>query len=154
MFCDVALILDQDARACDISLGADGDLVIDTTPATPMLMSIGLDARALAGDTLPDGRSQWSANPSSFLERRGSAGDALDIDGRFSGSRLWELSRNKQTEETRLLAEYFAAESLFWAEDMTGETAEVEAWWHARNLLRLRCSVSGEAIEITKRVDQ
>jgi len=154
MFCDAALILDADARACDLAIADDGDLVIDVTPATPMLLSIGLDARALDGDELPDGRTQWDAAPSSLLDRRGSPGDALDIDGRFAGSRLWLLSRNKQTEETRLLTEYFASESLFWAEDMTGEAAQVEAWWHARNMLRLRCSVAGEAITVSKRVDR
>ncbi|WP_319519629.1 phage GP46 family protein [uncultured Martelella sp.] len=129
-------------------------MAVDTTPVTPMLLSIGLDARALDGDVLPDGRTQWSANPSSFQERRGSPGDALDGDGRFAGSRLWLLSRSKQSEETRLLTEYYARDSLFWAEDMTGDVAEIEAWWHARNMLGLRCSVAGEAITVSKRIDR
>jgi len=154
MFCDAALILNAGARSCDLAIAEDGDLAVDTTPVTPMLLSIGLDARALDGDELPDGRTQWSANPSSLQEQRGSPGDALDGDGRFAGSRLWLLSRAKQSEETRLLTEYYASDSLFWAEDMTGDAAEIEAWWHARNMIRLRCSVAGEAITISKRIDR
>jgi hypothetical protein len=78
MFFDLAIVYDPNKRLCDLALGDDGDLLIDETPITPMLLSIGLDRRAAPDDPLPDGRSQFLA-PVSFSERRGCPGDALDL---------------------------------------------------------------------------
>lgn len=46
--------------------------------------------------------------------RRGWAGDALDRRGERTGSRLWLLARAKDTEQTRRLAEGYAAEAIAW----------------------------------------
>src|SRR5262245_60332068 len=128
MFYDLALIFDQSTRRCDLALDADCNLAIDTTPITPMLLSIGLDHRASPDDPLPDGRSQFLA-PASYSERRGCAGDALDPFGDLSGSLMWLLSRAKQTEQTRQLCAYWLAQCLAWALDETGEAAEIDVVW-------------------------
>jgi hypothetical protein len=46
MFLDLGLTYDPTTRRCDLTLGDDGDLVLDTTPVPAMLMSVGLDRRA------------------------------------------------------------------------------------------------------------
>ena len=92
MFFDLALIYEPEARRCDLAIGTDGDLVIDDTSITPVLMSVGLDRRAAEDDPLPAGRTVFLA-PSSFSERRGWPGDGLDPRGERIGSRLWLLDR-------------------------------------------------------------
>ena len=54
-FLDAALIFDPETRRADLQLGDDGDLVLDGTPVTPMLISLGSDRRAGPDDELPDG---------------------------------------------------------------------------------------------------
>ncbi len=50
MFFDVALTYDPQTRRGDWQLGDDGDLVIDNTSITPVLLSFGLDRRAAPDD--------------------------------------------------------------------------------------------------------
>ena len=144
-FLDCALVYDPTTRRADLVLGADGDLALDDTPATPMLISLGTDRRAEPDDELPDGIDALNAS-TSFVSRRGWAGDALDALGRRIGSRIWLLNRAKQTETTRRFCEIWAAESLAWAEAETGTPAEISATWLQRGLLKLRCMVDGTVV--------
>lgn len=152
MFFDLALRYDSDARRCDLVLGDDFDLVIDETPITPILLSVGLDRRAAPDDPLPEGRSQFLA-PASFSERRGCAGDALDPFGDLTGSHLWLLDRAKETETTRQLAEFWLQECLAWVEAETGEPAEIEVAWIRPGVLGYRVQVQDESVMLTRRVE-
>ena len=147
---DVALIFDAETRRTDVALGDDGDLVLDETPATPMLISLGSDRRAAADDTLPTGITELNA-PSSWVERRGWAGDALDAGGRRIGVKLWLLDRAKQTEVVRLAAETWTGEAFAWVAEETGQAAEISATWVRRGLLAIRVAVDGRAITINRR---
>ncbi|NIX75380.1 phage GP46 family protein [Microvirga terricola] len=149
-FLDIALIFDPVTRRADLALGEDGDLVLDDTPATPMLISIGSDRRARSDDTLPSGIGDLNA-PTSFVERRGWSGDALDAQGRRIGSRLWLLDRAKASELTRRLAEIWAAEALEWMKAETGTAAEVVATWVRKEVLSLVASYNGMRVEILRR---
>lgn len=145
MFYDVALQFDPMTRRCDLALGADGDLVIDDTPITPILLSVGLDRRASPDDPLPAGRSQFLVQ-AGFDDRRGAAADALDPNGERIGSRLWLLDRAKQTETTRLLFLSWLDECLAWAATDTGRPAEVDADWLGSGLLGWRVLVDDTAV--------
>ena len=149
-FLDAALVFDPATRRADLALGADGDLVMDRTPLTPMLVSLGTDRRARPDDELPTGITELNA-PSSFVERRGWAGDALDARGRLIGSRLWLLDRAKETEITRRLCEEWAKEALGWAEEELERAAEVTAEWARRSVLKLTCFVDGTRVAIRLR---
>lgn len=151
-FLDVALTYDPQARACDLAFGEDGDLVLDDTSVTAMLMSVGLDRRAAADDELPAGRSRFLA-PASFSERRGCPGDALDPFGQFTGSRVWLLDRAKQTETTRQLFEFWLKEALDWATSETGRAAEVEAEWRGTGVLVWRVMVDGDSLTLTRQME-
>lgn len=146
-FYDLALVYDPVTRRADLALGPDGDLVIDETAATPMILSIGLDRRAEDDDELPQGRTKF-LTPATFSERRGAIGDALDPNGDLTGSRLWLLDRAKQTEATRLMFEFWLNEALAWVEDEGGELT-VEVNWVRRNFLGWRAGVEDASIEQT-----
>ena len=148
-FLDCALVYDPVTRRADLALGDDGDLVLDDTALTPMLVSLGTDRRAEADDELPSGTDALNAQ-TSFVTRRGWAGDALDPLGRRIGSRLWLLDRAKQTEITRRFAQIWAEESLAWADEELGQPAEVEADWLRRNVLGLRCRVDEAEISFSR----
>lgn len=138
---DIALVFDPETRAGDLALGLDGDLLIDETPLTPMLISLGSDRRAHPDDDLPTGVDALNAS-SSFVARRGWAGDALDPFGRRIGSRLWLLDREKQDELARLFAEDIAREALRWVGAETGTPAGIAVSWLRRGVLALTCRVA------------
>lgn len=150
---DLAFVFDADTRRADLVLGADGDLVLDETPLTPMLIAFGTDRRARADDELPTGTTELNA-PSSFIERRGWAGDALDAQARPIGCRLWLLDRAKETELTRLMALEWLKEAYAWVERETGTAAVIEAEWRTdvKGVLALRIVVDGREITVARRV--
>jgi phage gp46-like protein len=152
MFFDLALVYAPEDRACDLALGEDGDLLIDETPITPMLTSVGLDRRAAPDDELPLGRTRFLA-PSSFSERRGCPGDALDPFGEFTGCRIWLLGRAKQTETTRQLYAFWLGEGLAWAKKETGRPAEIEVEWRGRGVLAWRVMVEDVSLTLTQRLE-
>lgn len=152
MFYDLALAYDPIRRRCDLVIGDDCDLMIDETSIPAILLSIGLDRRAAADDPLPDGRSQF-LTPSSFSERRGAVGDALDPFGGITGSKLWLLNRAKQTETTRLMCEFWLAEALAWAEAETGAAAEIEVEWLRRGVLGYRVMVADSSVSLSRSVE-
>lgn len=87
---------------------ADGDIVMDATLRTPVIISLGADRLAHADDVLPDGPAG---------DRRGWWGDAPLDDGSapdLIGSRLWLLRRGKAQQQTSRQAELRASESLAW----------------------------------------
>jgi len=152
MFYDIALVYSPEDRACDLALGEDGDLVIDETPITPILLSVGLDRRAAPDDELPEGRTRYLA-PISFSERRGCAGDGLDPFGQLTGSRLWLLDRAKQTETTRQLYQFWLEEGLAWAKLETGEAAEIEVEWRGLGILAWRVMVADTSMTLSRRLE-
>lgn len=152
MFLDLALTYDTSKRRCDLTLAADFDLALDETPITAIILSVGLDRRAGEDDPLPEARSQF-LTPSSFSERRGAIGDGLDPFGQMTGSKMWLLDRAKETETTRLMAEYWLQEALAWAETDTGTPAEIEVEWLAPGVLGYRVVIEDNAVSLSKRVD-
>lgn len=145
MFYDIALLYDPKTRRCDLMIGDDGDLVIDETPITPVLLSVGLDRRAAPDDPLPEGRTQFLVQ-SGIDARRGSAVDALDPYGDRIGSRLWLLDRAKETETTRLLFSSWLTECLEWAKRETGIPAEIDVQWLGQEILGWRVLVDDTQI--------
>jgi phage gp46-like protein len=118
----------------DLALGPRG-LVDDPTPATAALLSLLTDRRAGPNDQLPDPNA---------TDRRGWCGDALAwVDGDQFGSRLWLLSRAKQTEETRCLAIDYAQEALAWMiTDGAATAVAVQAAWAQRGWLALTVTIT------------
>ncbi len=150
-FLDLALTYDATRRGCDLVLDDEFNLVLDETPVTPILLSVGVDRRASPDDDLPDGRSQFLA-PVSFSERRGALLDGLNAAGNMSGCKMWLLERAKETEITRQLGEYYLAEGLAWAEVETGTPAEIEVWWLRAGVLAYRVLVEDVSLELTRKV--
>lgn len=148
--CDLMLAFDATGFVCDLEI-ADGDLALDPTPATPMLVSLGSDRRAEADDTLPDGVSPLTI-PVAWNPRRGWVGDCLSRLGRRIGARLWLLSREHDDEATRRRAEAYGVEALAWAERDWAITPEVEATWVRRGVLKIRAMIDGRAVTVTKRL--
>lgn len=145
---DLALVYDPDTRRADLVLGADGDFVLDETPATPMLISFGANRRARDDDELPGGTPALA----DFTARGGWPGDALDVAYRRTGSRLWLLRRAKETELTRLMAEEWTKEAFSWAEEATGEPADITVWWVRKAVLGIRVVVDGREMTLSQRV--
>lgn len=145
-FVDLALSYDAATRTADLTLGADGDLALDLTPVTPMLMSIGLDRRARADDELPGGVTELNRPGSIVGDRRGWCGDALDGRGRRAGCRLWLLERAKSADLTRLAAEAYLTEGLAWAGEELDAAADITVDWQARERLAYRVRVDGHDI--------
>lgn len=99
---DIALLWDQSLVGCDLGL-VDGQLLTDDGLDTAILISLFTDARARPDDAIPDGD-----------DPRGWWGDAFAAAGDETGSRLWLLSREKQTVQTLERARTYARESLAW----------------------------------------
>lgn len=149
-FLDAALIFDPETRTADAELGEDGDLLLDETPLTPMLISLGSDRRARPDDALPQGRDALNTG-TSFVTRRGWVGDALDPYGRRTGSRIWLLERAKQHELTELFVQDAAGEALRWVVAETGTAAQISTSWPQRGLLALTCRVGETELELVQR---
>ena len=146
---DIALDYDSARRGCDL-IWTGSDFALDTTPVTNMLVALGADRRAHPTDTLPDTGAAWAAQPGAPLVdvRRGWAGDALDAQGRRTGSRLWLLQRAKATEQTRKLAESAAAEALTPVQAMLDVPMQLTVRWSDVTTLGLRAIAGGAAVSI------
>ena len=109
---DIALAYDAATGVCDLVF-AGGDLQVDTTPVTAMLMAAGCDARARPEDTLPEDGALWAPGAPIADLRRGWPGDALAALGRRNGSRVWVFAtRAKADEATRRGVEGALAEGF------------------------------------------
>lgn len=116
MTADVALVWDNETWQADLALRA-GDLAADDTLQTAVVISLFTDRRARPDDVLP----QADADP------RGWWADSLGAEGEQIGSRLWLLSREKQTPETVARAREYAEEALAWlVSDGVAAKVEVE----------------------------
>lgn len=117
---DLALRWNPDEGSADLALSDIGDdLASGGDLETATLLSIGLDRRADAGDTLPadDG------------DRRGWWGDEfLEPPGSRIGSRRWQLARAAARADVPRQLEQFDREALAWfVEDRVASAVEVTA---------------------------
>ena len=116
---DFALIMRDGGYGADVGLTPDFDLAEDNGLRTALVVSLGTDRRALAGDILPDNttdRRGWWAD--TYNER---SGDLI-------GCRLWLLWREKILPETLRRAEDYAREGLQWlVEDKIAVRVDVAA---------------------------
>jgi phage gp46-like protein len=124
----------------DLAFGPGG-IVAETGLASPALVSLLTDRRAGVEDPLPHGDTMSAG----FIppDRRGWAGDALSEDPSDRiGSRLWLLSREKQTESTRLRAIDYAREALSWmVADGHASRIEVAALWSSSGRLEMTVDI-------------
>lgn len=150
-FYDVALVYDPARRRADLALAADGSLLMDTTPATPMLIALGSDRRALPDDELPTGEDALNA-AGGFATRRGWPGDAVDARRDLIGSRLWLLDREKESDLTLRRAEMYAREAFGWVEEDLGRAAEISVAWARRGVLRLVVRIGETSLAVLRRL--
>jgi phage gp46-like protein len=142
----MALGWDMARQSGDALLSASGGLADDAGLGTAVLLSLFLDRRADADDALPDPAAAAAIGP--VPARRGWLGDALapragEVPVDRIGSRLWLLSRAKQTTETLRLAEDYAREALAWLlDDGLVTEVTVTAEWVARGLLGLAVQIT------------
>jgi len=116
----------------DLSL-SDGELESDEGIRTAVIASLGTDRRALDSDNIPDGTD----NP------RGWFADYLLDNNDREGSRLWLLSRSKQTTATSSAAEDYVKESLAWMLiDGVASAVAVSASWYRTGFLKIDLSIS------------
>jgi len=108
------------------------DLATGRDLATSVVLSLFTDRLALPGDRLPDPGDG---------DRRGWWADFNAAEGPL-GSRLWLISREKETNETRLRAEDYCREALQWMiDDQVANEIEIVAEWPRQAPGRLDVSV-------------
>ena len=147
MYLDIALAWDAARRRVDVVYDvATGRIALDATPATPVIVSLGCDRRAAPDDTT-EGSLQAGLNP-----KRGWSGDAFTPARQRVGSRLWLLSRSKQTDEVLLDAQDYAINATQWLAAREGVAVECAASWPRRNVLRLVVAVGDHAVTIQRQV--
>lgn len=119
----------------DLQFGTGG-LQAEVTLESAVILSLLTDRRALPDDRLPDDSGRTTLLPP---DRRGWCGDALaEDDASLIGSRLWLISREKQTEETRRRAIFYAREALQWlVNDGHAVSMTVDAAWTERGRLEV-----------------
>jgi phage gp46-like protein len=109
------------------------DLVTGRDLETAAIISLFTDRLAMADDPLPDPNDG---------DRRGWWAD-WEFDGGNIGSRLWLISREKQTEDVRKRAEDYCREALQWMlDDDVADSVEVVAAWNTRAPGRLDVDVT------------
>lgn len=148
---DFALRFDPETRTCDFAIEG-GDIALDATPATAMLIALGSDRRVRPDDVLPDEPRPAPDDPIVLGRRGGWPGDALDHLGRRIGSRLRLLDRAKATEETRLRAIAYAEEALAHLTEEHGIPVTVTASYIARGVLGLRVVAGRTVLELRQEV--
>lgn len=109
---------------------------------TAIALSLFTDRRAEPGDVLPDGTT----------DRRGWWGDVVppanapDDTPWRSGSRLWLLSREKQTAETARRAAFYCREALEWLTRLgVAERVDVTTEWQGTGVLGITITVTKAA---------
>ena len=111
------------------------DLLTDAGPETAVLLSLFTDGLAHEDDVLPDVHS---------ADRRGWWADTNAPEGPI-GSRLWLLAREKETEEVRARAEFYAREALQWMlDDEAADQIDVTATWVERGRLDVEVAIYRE----------
>jgi len=148
---DIALRYDAETRRCDAVVAGD-DFLLDTTAETPLLISLGTDARAEPDDLLPDDPLPVTSPVVLLGRRRGWVGDALDDQGRTSGCRLWLLARAKADESTRRAAEEYAVTATAWLATEYGVLVTIAAEWLSAGVLGLRAAAGAADVTLRQRV--
>ncbi len=126
---DISTIQTADGLSFDWALApagqpGGGDLAVDTTLRTAVIISLFTDRLAAADDPLPDGTR----------DRRGWWGD-LPLSGQSAttkpiGSRLWLLSRATASAQTARRAKDYCAEALQWLiDDGVAASVAVTTQW-------------------------
>lgn len=147
---DLALDFDAARLICDLII-ANGDLALDATGRTALIVSLGSDSRARPDDPLPDMPAARVLTADDLPpDRRGWVGDALDPAGQALGCRLWLLWREKATESVRRRAIAYAREGLAWAV-AAGRPVEVSGGWQGtRLLLHVRLGTAALSIPVAR----
>ncbi len=129
---DLALRWSSTEFAADLAVEAN-DLVRDDGLETAVLLSLFTDRRADDGDPLPDAQT----------DRRGWWGDDVPpIEGDRIGSRLWLLSREKESQGTLSRVEEYSREALRWLiDDLVVERVDVRAEIPRRGMLGLSVTI-------------
>ena len=126
---DIATVWDGPLQASGDWQIAPPDLLSGNDLQTAVLISIFSDRTALPSNTIPDGTT----------DPRGWWGDAAQYP---VGSRLWLLSRAKQTRETLQAAQSYIVEALKWLiDDGVAAAVEVGCAWTQPTLLGARIVV-------------
>ena len=99
---------------------SNGDILTDGGLRTAVIFSLFTDREAQPDDVIPDGSSN----------RRGHWGDIYNEAGEKIGSRLWLLSREKETDAVLRRAEDYADEALqhFVVDGVASEITSVAEW--------------------------
>jgi len=130
---DMALVFDPLTVKADIALSGS-DALVDNGLQTAVMLSLFTHARANKDDVLPDAGD----------DRRGFWADAYadKQDDRF-GSRLWLLSREKQTPSVLNRAREYAQEALQWlVDDGVAKAVDVNATWLRTGVLSLETIIT------------
>ncbi len=136
---DIALHYDPVLRRADMAFNGR-DFALDSTPATRLILSVGCERRARDDDDLPSATVN-PAQPASLTEKRGWWGDSLNPAGRLTGSRMWLLQRQKQTEAVRRAAEGYLAEACDSISTDLGLSVEIVVRWLRPGFLGYRVRV-------------
>lgn len=140
----------SDLRLVPNGIEAESDLVVapttsssptayleDETLETPIRLSLFTNARAQAGDELPEGSGAFGEDLGGYW------GDAF-LENPL-GSRLWLLRRSALTSETRQRARDYAVEALRWLVlEGIASSVEVETAIPERGRLALYVTVTRE----------
>lgn len=128
----------QNNGLIDFAVDENGNLKTEDSLQSAVIISLFTDRRAFPEDVLPDAHA---GKHKITQDRRGWAGDALE--DKIIGSRLWLLSRAKQTEETRRAAIEYAQEALQWLiDDKIATDIGITAEWHGQGRLDLKISIT------------
>jgi phage gp46-like protein len=131
---DIKTVYDPTSATFDWQL-ENGQLSMDDTPSTAVILSMFTDRRAEESDEIPDGSD----------DRRGWWGDTFpEKPGDVYGSRLWLYARNKDHPATLEVVREAAEQACAWLTD-DGVAARVEA-----EAARLRSGVLSLTVAITR----
>ncbi len=141
---DVGLVYNAANECCDLAF-ANGDIQVDTTAVSAILMAAGCAARARPEDPLPETGDLWSPGAAYADTRGGWAGDALDAQGRRNGSRAWVyVTRGKQDEATRQGVQAALAEAFDLVSTTFNVPVQLTVTWVAPSILGWK-AVAGKA---------
>jgi phage gp46-like protein len=127
---DIGLSLSADGSFSDLSI-VNGDLALDGTLMTAVLLSLQCDRLADPDDIIPDGTGN----------RRGWCGDAFlpplaDGSPDYLGSKLWLFARCTATQQNANLIAEAASQALAWmiADGVAQSVNVTTAWVNAESL--------------------
>ncbi len=145
---DIQVAYDAQLGCCDVVFNGT-DFALDETPASVLLLSLLNERRAHPDDTWPQPVPDW-ANPNSLNARRGWVGDALDPNGQRAGSRLWELDRRLEDEQTRSDCQAYLVEALEPLEAQRNYALQIAVSWVASGILGYRVRAGNTAVSLKK----